>query len=104
MTSHSMTLLSTRPQLIPGMSLSDCICLSCRPRRPAAAVLAMVEEGGRWRIVVISKCAGGAEGGLSSGNGYSDRYLVICRGSHKGWFCGEVAKVSMLSDWRKVVD
>lgn len=42
MTSHSRTLLSTRPQLIPGISLSDCICLSCRPRRLAAAELAML--------------------------------------------------------------
>lgn len=36
MTSHSKILLSTRPQLIPGMSLSVCICLNCLPSRRAA--------------------------------------------------------------------
>jgi len=37
MTSHSNTLLSINPQLIPGMSLSFCICLNCFPRIKAAA-------------------------------------------------------------------
>lgn len=50
MTSHSNTLLSTRPQLIPGMSLSFCICFSCRDNRPAAAddedILLCVYNGG----------------------------------------------------------
>lgn len=32
MTSHSKTLLPTNPQLIPGMSLSVCICLNWRVR------------------------------------------------------------------------
>lgn len=32
MTSHSYKLLFTRPQLIPGMSLSVCICLYWRLR------------------------------------------------------------------------
>ena len=36
MISHSNTLLPTSPQLIPGMSLSVCICLNCFPRRMAA--------------------------------------------------------------------
>lgn len=36
MTSHSNTELPTSPQLIPGMSLSVCICLNWRPRRSAA--------------------------------------------------------------------
>lgn len=37
-TSHSKMLLSfTRPQDIPGMSLSDCICFSCRLSRAPAA-------------------------------------------------------------------
>jgi hypothetical protein len=38
-TSHSKTLLSTKPQLIPGMSLSDCICCSWRDSmRPAGMI------------------------------------------------------------------
>lgn len=38
-TSHSKTLLSTSPQLIPGMSLSDCMCWSWRESiRPAGEV------------------------------------------------------------------
>ena len=37
MTSHSNTLSSTRPQLIPGMSFSVRICFNCRPNKPAAA-------------------------------------------------------------------
>lgn len=41
MTSHCRTLLSTSPQLMPGMSLSLCICLSCLPRRPAAGDVGM---------------------------------------------------------------
>lgn len=36
MTSHSKTELPTRPQEIPGMSLSVCICLNCLPSRRAA--------------------------------------------------------------------
>lgn len=36
MTSHSKTLLSTNPQLMPGISLSFCICLNCFPRINAA--------------------------------------------------------------------
>lgn len=35
-TSHSNTLLPTKPQLIPGMSLSVCIALNCFARRSAA--------------------------------------------------------------------
>src|SRR5271163_3775373 len=57
MTSHSK-MLSATPQLIPGISLSDCICLSCRASRPPAAEVAMMERadikrvgrpGGEWR-------------------------------------------------------
>ena len=47
MTSHSSTLLSTSPQLIPGMSLSLCICFNWRPRSPEAAELAMMGMEGR---------------------------------------------------------
>lgn len=36
MTSHSKTLFPTRPQLIPGISLSVCICLNWRVRMMAA--------------------------------------------------------------------
>ena len=36
MISHSKILLSASPQLMPGMSLSVCICLNCLPRRIAA--------------------------------------------------------------------
>lgn len=39
MISHSKTLLPTSPQLIPGMSLSVCICLNCLPKRIAALEL-----------------------------------------------------------------
>ena len=46
MTSHSKMLLSARPQLIPGMSLSVCICLSWRVSSPPAAVVAMLG----WRM------------------------------------------------------
>lgn len=42
MTSHSKTLLSMRPQLMPGMSLSLCISLSWRLRSPEAAELAIL--------------------------------------------------------------
>lgn len=35
-TSHSKTLFPTSPQLIPGMSLSVCICLNCLPSSRAA--------------------------------------------------------------------
>ncbi len=42
MTSHSKMLLPTRPQLMPGMSLSVCICLSWRLKSPEAAEPAMV--------------------------------------------------------------
>lgn len=35
-TSHSNTLLPTKPQLIPGMSLSVCIALNCFARSSAA--------------------------------------------------------------------
>lgn len=42
-TSHSKTLLSTSPQLIPGiLSLSDCICCNCRESIRPAGVVAMV--------------------------------------------------------------
>jgi len=43
MTSHSKMLFPTSPQLMPGMSLSLCICLSWRPKSPEAAELAMLE-------------------------------------------------------------
>jgi hypothetical protein len=36
MTSHSNTLFPTRPQLMPGMSLSVWICLNCFASRRAA--------------------------------------------------------------------
>jgi hypothetical protein len=45
-TSHSKTLLSTRPQLIPGMSLSDCICCSWRDSMRPAGDVAIVEGYG----------------------------------------------------------
>ena len=48
MTSHSKILLPTRPQLIPGMSLSLCMSLSWRLRSPEAAELAMMGEGAGW--------------------------------------------------------
>lgn len=41
MTSHSKTLLSTSPTLIPSMLSFDCISLNCLPRRRAAPELAM---------------------------------------------------------------
>lgn len=53
MTSHSNGLSPTSPQLMPGMSLSVCICLNCFARRMAALEfppgelvlrVAMVEE------------------------------------------------------------
>lgn len=53
MTSHSMILLSTRPQLIPGISLSPCICLSWRLSSPAAAVFVMVLSS-----VIRARCTG----------------------------------------------
>ena len=37
MTSHSNMLSLTSPQLIPGMSLSLCICFNCRLKSPEAA-------------------------------------------------------------------
>ena len=42
MTSHSKTLFPTRPQLIPGVSLSLCMIFSWRLKSPEAAELAMV--------------------------------------------------------------
>jgi hypothetical protein len=36
MTSQLNTLSPSRPQLIPGISLSVCICLNCRPSKMAA--------------------------------------------------------------------
>lgn len=40
-------LLSTSPQLIPGMSLSDCICLSCFPSIKAA------EDGDEEELALV---------------------------------------------------
>lgn len=49
-TSHSKTLLSTKPQLIPGISLSDCICCSWRASmRPAGEAAMMVDQRGDYR-------------------------------------------------------
>lgn len=55
-TSHSKTLLSTRPQLIPGISLSDCICWSWRDSmRPAGEVAILrVSNARRCKNQIVS--------------------------------------------------
>lgn len=53
-TSHSKTLLSTSPQLMPGMSLSVCMCLNCRPSSPAAADVGVAMVGKVWAGVSVS--------------------------------------------------
>ena len=50
MTSHSKILFPTRPQLMPGMSLSLCMSLSWRLKSPEAAELAMMGVLYGWRM------------------------------------------------------
>lgn len=64
MTSQSNTLLLTRPQLMPGMSLSDCICLNWRPSRRAEEDVPPGEpkRAGEEVDIVILRCGRGGGG------------------------------------------
>lgn len=70
MTSHCSTLLSTSPQLMPGISLSLCMALSCLPRRPAAADLDIL--GIIFFVVLWSEVqrVGSDGGGVLGGSGF----------------------------------
>lgn len=97
MTSHSKTLLSIRPTLMPGISLSVCMCFSWRPSRPAAAEVEAILETASdvclrcnsgfvcaGREVAMAVCAMrwaelscGPDGG-GGGGGSSGRWAVTC--------------------------
>lgn len=57
MISHSKTLLLTSPQLMPGMSLSVCMCLNCLLRRMAAEEAPPGDPAvGRYGLAMLGLC------------------------------------------------
>lgn len=83
MISQSKTLSFSSPQLIPGISLSVCICLNCRPSRIAALdwvageAVAVLLAGGEAMMVRI------AAAGMDSEVTSFDSVALEVQSSHK---------------------